>query len=99
MSPISFRIAWRVLNTGQQGHGQYCFNFKQEAEEFALGMNKEYKDEINHWVETKEAIPVQVFVFQVPKTQNLKTLVRSCVLPRGRGKARSKNASIFLKMT
>jgi hypothetical protein len=98
---LMYRIAWKTIDniTFIHGHGLFCFNTLESAQSFADSMNKEHKDEINHWVETKESNLFQASVFQAPKNQNLKTLDLSCALPRVRGKAKNKNAGIFLKMT
>lgn len=45
---MKYRIEWRILATGQTGHGEYCFS-KEQAQEVARTMNHARKDEIDHW--------------------------------------------------
>lgn len=47
-----YRIAWKSLVTGFEGHGEFMFT-QQEAEKMAVKLTAEYP-ELLHWVESED---------------------------------------------
>ena len=55
---MRYRIEWRILATGQTGHGKYCFT-RDQADDMARTMNHAHKDEIEHWFAPEPAALTQ----------------------------------------
>lgn len=51
---MKYRIAWKSLITGFNGHG--CFVLSEhDAHELAERMDRKYRGLITHWIEPEEA--------------------------------------------
>lgn len=49
---MKYRIAWRSLLTGYEGHGQYLFD-EATAREIARCANLEWTGIATHWIEAE----------------------------------------------
>jgi phosphoribosylaminoimidazole carboxylase (NCAIR synthetase) len=52
---VRYRIAWRSLRTGYEGHGTFCFDSYASAQEQAAELNRKYQGIATQWVEAEDA--------------------------------------------
>ena len=55
MSAVLYRIAWRAIETGATGNGDYCLSF-DNASKYIKDLNSDYKNSIVHWIEAMPSV-------------------------------------------